>query len=364
MFNGENLRLARLFHGLSLEQIAEKTSKTRQYIQKIETGNTIPTRELLQKLSILLQVKTGFFDLNTLSPINEEIVHFRKRTSTKVGAKLVALAKAEMYRRLIELFDSLVELPPVNIPSISIENIEEIEDIADNCRNEWGIGFRPIDNMTRLVEKLGIFVTTFESISDEVDALSIHLNRPLIVRNIAKPSICRQRFDIAHELGHLILHEGISTGDRETESQANRFASALLLPRASMFKYFPRPKNNRIDWKGISEFKITWKVSKAAIIYRAKLLGLLTESQYKTAVITLKRKGEAIVEKEDYCITPEEPELIKKIISVLISELSIDKNQLSEMLNIMPSILNEFIKNDMNSQIILSEKNNVISLIK
>ena len=68
---------------------------------------------------------------------------------------------------------------------------------------------------------------------DKVDAFSLSNKRPLIVRNTAKVNPCRQRFDLAHEMGHLVMHQGIETGCRLTEDQANQFACALLMPRAS-----------------------------------------------------------------------------------------------------------------------------------
>ncbi|PAV94018.1 DNA-binding protein [Hafnia paralvei] len=341
MFNGSNLRLARLYHELSLEQVAERVNKTRQYIQRLESGSAVPTPELADKLATVLLVTSEFFNAREQSPVNEEIVHFRKRTSTRMATKLATLAKAELYRRLIEVFDEYLNLPPVRFPEIRVNTQEDIEKAAEKCRVDWGLGFGPIDNMTRLAEKLGAFVTSFDSVSDDVDALSVPLSRPFIVRNTAKKSPCRQRFDIAHEVGHLILHEGISTGDRGTESQANRFASALLLPRSAMAKYFPRPIGGRIDWQGLSQFKLTWKVSKAATIYRAHQLSLLTDAQYKTAFFGLKRKGEAIDEKEDYLIQSEKPELFHRAMKFLLTDLSVDIESLARRLCIMPEMLVE-----------------------
>lgn len=341
MFNGSNLRLARLFHELSLEQVAERVEKTRQYIQRLESGSAVPTPELANKLAAILFVMPEFFEVKDQSPVNEEIVHFRKRSSTRMATKWATLAKAELYRRLIEVFDEYLDLPPVRFPELRAYTQDEIEKAAEKCRTDWGLGFGPIDNMTRLAEKLGAFVTSFDSVSDDVDALSVPLSRPFIVRNTAKKSPCRQRFDIAHEIAHLILHEGVSTGDRVTESQANRFASALLLPRSAMAKYFPRPKGGRIDWQGLSQFKLTWKVSKAAIIYRAHQLSLLTDAQYKTAFFGLKRKGEAIDEKEDCLIQQETPELFYKAMKYLINDMSIDVDSLARRLCITPIMLEE-----------------------
>lgn len=101
------------------------------------------------------------------------------------------------------------------------------------------------------------------------------------------------RFDLAHELGHLLLHEGIVTGCRETESQTNHFAGAFLLPRTIMLKYFPKmiSPTGRFSWNKISEFKMLFKVNKSAILYRAKQLSLITEAQYRKGVIHLKNNG-------------------------------------------------------------------------
>ncbi|NDJ58074.1 ImmA/IrrE family metallo-endopeptidase [Enterobacteriaceae bacterium 4M9] len=363
MFNGSNLRLARLYHELSLEQVAERVVKTRQYIQRLESGSAVPTPELANKLAAVLKVMPQFFEVQEQSPVNEEIVHFRKRSSTRMATKLATLAKAEIYRRLIDVFEEYLNLPPVRFPEIKVLTQEDIEKAAEKCRTDWGLGFGPIDNMTRLAEKLGAFVTSFDSVSDDVDALSVPLSRPFIVRNTAKKSPCRQRFDIAHEVGHLILHGGISTGDRVTESQANRFASALLLPRSAMAKYFPRPIGGRIDWQGLSQFKLTWKVSKAAIIYRAHQLSLLTDAQYKTAFFGLKRKGEAIDEKEDYLIQSEKPELFHRAIKFLLTDLSVDIDSLAQRLLITPSMLVDLANDSLLTGIASIESSeNVVSL--
>lgn len=359
-FDGSNLRLARLFHGFSLDYVAEQTGKTRQYIHKLEMGSAEPTEELTEALAKSLKVLPAFFTPKPVPVIGEEKVHFRKLSSTKVSTKLAALAKAEVFRRLVDFLDSELTLPPVSFPSIRVVNTEDIERAAERCRSEWGLGFGPIANMTRLAERMGAFVTSFDSISTEVDALSIPLRRPIIVRSLAKESPCRLRFDIAHEVGHLVMHEGVVTGDRITEAEANRFASALLLPRTSMASLFPLPKGGRIDWSGISEFKQTWKVSKAAILYRARQLGLLTEDQYKTGVIRLKRKGEATKEEGDDLIPFEQPQLIHKAIAALNDKLGVSVDDLAFALGVTPEILVEFV-----GEPLLQKRpvDNVVSLI-
>lgn len=343
-FNGAELRLARIFNGLTLEEVAESVEKTRQYLHKLETGQTTPTEQLLTQLASVLQVTPEFLTNGHTQMIEENQFHFRKLFTTRAMVKQVAMARGELIGRLVNYLDRELRLPDIRIPEVSnVETPEEIERAAEMCRREWELGLGPIAHMNRLAENVGAVVTSFQSMSKEIDALSVALQRPIIVRNEAKESVCRQRFDIGHELGHFVLHTGMTTGDRVTESQANRFASALLIPRTMMAKLFPKPRGSRLDWVGLSEFKLTWKVSKAAILYRARQLELISDDQYKTGVITLRRTGEATGEREDHLISPEFPELLGRSLAVLAEKKAIYAEQIASALRVTPSLLREVV---------------------
>lgn len=344
IFNGGALRLVRSFHARSLDQVAERVEKTRQYIHKIEVGQATPTPELVSSLALSLDVEPEFF-LEAPWSIADDQVHFRKLFTTRSTIKQVAMAKAEIFSRLVNYLDRELKLPDVNIPVVSeSRNPEDVERAAEICRKEWGLGLGPISNMTRLAETIGAVVTSFKSISREVDALSVIVRRPIFVRNDAKESACRQRYDIGHEIGHCVLHQGQVTGDRTTESEANRFSGALLVPRSMMLKLFPKPRGSRLDWKGISEFKLTWKISKAAILYRAKQLGLLSDDQYKTGIITLKRSsGQAVRENEDHLIPKEMPEIIEKSLKVLWEKKEVSPQSIAKSLKVRIDLLSEFL---------------------
>lgn len=321
-FNGANLRLARVFHGLSLDDLAAQVKKSRQFLHKLETNSSVePTPELAADLSQQLRVATDFFYQPLAQVLPEEGVHFRKLFTTRSAIKQAAMAKAEMFLRMVDYLDEHLKLPAVSIPTVTdINSADDIEKAAELCRRHWELGLGPIDNMVRVAERAGAVVTTFKSVSAEVDALSYALKRPVIVRNDAKPSACRQRFDIAHEVGHFVLHQGLQTGNRVTESQANRFASAFLLPRSMMAAHWPKPKGSRLDWVGMSGFKLGWKVSKAAMLYRAHQLDLIDDAQYKSGVITLRRTGEAISEREDKQIPLERPNMVRQALDILFSK--------------------------------------------
>lgn len=344
-FRGQSLRQARLFHGLSLEDVGDRVKRTRQYIHKLETGQSTPSHEFLPELADALNVFPDFFyPTSPQISIPEEHFHFRKLFTTRATVKYVAIAKAEVFAQFVSYLDTHLKLPPVDIPvAAPPKSVDDIERAAERCRRDWGLGLGPIANMVRLAESRGSIVTSFSAVSREVDALSISTGRPLIVLNDAKKSPCRHRFDVAHEIGHWVLHQGIVTGDRLTESEANRFAGALLIPRSMMMKLFPRPRGSRLDWRGLREFKLTWLLSKAALLYRARQLSLLTDAQYKTGVVTLKRNGEAATEREDELISMERPELISRALGLLETRKGICLADIERALGVGRGFLRDFV---------------------
>ena len=179
----------------------------------------------------------------------------------------------------------------------------------------------PIISMMRVVENAGAIVTYFADLSERVEAFSMDRRRPLLVRSSLKESLCRQRFDFAHEVGHLIMHRGLQTGDRATEDQAHRFAGAFLFPRAAFLGEFPRSRS--IDWLGLYQLKLRWKVSVRAMIRRAYDLGLLSPAQYRTANIHLVKTGQTKVEKydDDATMPVEQPELLPAAMELIDASL-------------------------------------------
>lgn len=354
-FNGLELRLLRLFYEYSLEEVAEKLGKSRQYIHKLETGLSYPTDDLLNNLCVLFKVQPNFF-YQVYSPLQEDQVHFRSLKSSRQFAKQVVIARAEQLNRLIRFIESNVNLPEYAIEAKEVDHTiltaDQIEQIADDFRKNFGLDYAPITNLTAFCEDLGIILTDFDSISSEVDALSLICQRPIIVRNKSKNSVCRQRFDIAHELGHMVLHDGIITGDRLTESQAHRFASALLLPQSMLRTNFPILfKNGRFNWAKMSEFKKIWGISKAAILYRAKQLNLIDEFQYKTGVIHLNRaSGEAKQEIEDTEMPLEQPSLLQDAIKIMLED-GISAGKISNQLNISISFLEKLVDMEFPKQV-------------
>lgn len=339
-FIGSNLRLARLFHDLSLTDLGEKVSVSKQFLSRLETGAETASAHLEAALAEELQVLPEFFHRADRFPIADEQCHFRRQLTTKITLRQVARARGEMLKRLVGVLDEHVELPQYLVHEADAESAEAIERAAEVFRSSFGLGLGPLSNVTRIAENAGAVVMRVQGLAPEIDAISFATKRPLIALNNDGRSACRERFGVAHELGHFSLHIGILTGDRLTETQANRFASSLLMPR-STFSAECRLglRGTRLNWSGLSELKLRWGVSKAAIIFRARQLGVFTDDQARAGYVGLNRHGEALAEAEDHLIVKEEPEVVAESLRVMKEHYGVPQAALAREMRVQPRLL-------------------------
>lgn len=343
-FIGTNLRTARLFHGLSLQELGERLGKTKQFLSRIESGVDSPTLALVDGLSEELGVLPEFFTFPDPMPIADEQCHFRKQLTTRVMLRQIARARGEMLKRMVSIMDDRLCLPKYDFDEADPSTAEKIERAAENLRSHWDLGLGPIGNMTRIAENAGAIVMPMRGLAPEIDAISFSTRRPVIAINADGRSACRTRFGVAHEVGHLCLHIGVETGDKLTESQANRFASAFLMPR----RYFAMEclgalRGSRLNWTELSAIKLRWGVSKAAVLYRGRQLGVFSEDQYRIGVISLNRRGEARREVEDDDMQLEVPELIADSVQVLRESLGISREALAAEMLVQVRLVDELL---------------------
>jgi Zn-dependent peptidase ImmA (M78 family) len=344
-FVGASLRLARLFHGLSLADLGARVGVSKQFLSRVENGaEPTVSSPLEDTLASTLWVLPEFFRAADTNPISDEQCHFRRHLTTKVALRQVARARGEFLQKLVELIDEHVELPPYKVEEADPNSNDEIERAAENFRTKHGLGVGPLSNVLRVAENAGAVVIRAKDLASEIDAISFATQRPLVVLNDEARSSCRKRFGIAHELGHFALHIGVLTGDRVTESQANRFASALLMPRHAFARECRMGlRGSRLHWAGLSELKMRWKVSKAAIIYRAGQLGIFSDEQVRSGYIGLHRHGEALQEDEDVNIPHEMPETVDDSLRVMREMLGMPMVAIARMMRVQPRLLESLI---------------------
>jgi Zn-dependent peptidase ImmA (M78 family) len=229
-------------------------------------------------------------------------------------------------------------LPELSLPVLNGETEGETPSVtAAFTRDFWGLGYGPINNMVHLVESKGVTVFWLSEVSDKVDAFSLWFDgHPYIFLNTTHVDGERERFTVAHELGHLIMHrnEVYSSGHgpnwSDYEREANEFASSFLLPYSEFRVECPR-------YPVLSEFlplKHRWKVSIQAMIRRGRDMGLFSESQYKQANIEISRRHWRRAEPESM---PRESSQLHQIIFDRLATKGVSVQHMAGELHVLPS---------------------------
>ena len=196
--------------------------------------------------------------------------------------RLRVARRLEWAYHIAEFVSQHVELPPVHLPELSFDferdGDERIEEIADELREFWGLGYGPITDLAPILEYNGILLIEETVNCDDMDAVSRWQGgRPFVLYAAETESYPRKLFNLAHELGHIILHTSIEVNSKildRMEKQANRFAGAFLLPRRTFAR---EVANTSVDY--FISLKARWRVAVAAMAYRCKDLDILNGYQ-------------------------------------------------------------------------------------
>jgi Zn-dependent peptidase ImmA (M78 family) len=241
---------------------------------------------------------------------------FRSLRSVRAIERKQARAFADVVRQFAVGLESYVELPPLDVPRIPVtsQDVERVEDIASRVRQEWGLNSdQPLSDLVVELERHGIIVTRATFDTEKMDAFSVAFeDHPVVVLCSDKGLRDRSRFDAAHELGHLVMHDPEVCGMRWAESQANRFAAAFLMPSEGIAAELPATP----EWPRLVSLKRKWGVSIAALLVRARTLGIMAPEVQIQAFKTLSARGWRTSEPEPLG-PPETPKLLRNAIRML-----------------------------------------------
>lgn len=197
------------------------------------------------------------------------------------------------------------------------EGNERIEEIVDQLREFWNVGFGPITDLAPLLEYHGIIVIEEPVHCEDTVAVSRwHGGRPYMLYAADQERNSRKIFNLAHELGHLVLHNGVAVNSRNLdrlENQANRFAGAFLLPRRTFAREIA---NTTIDY--FLSLKGRWRMAVAAMIYRCKELGILNTEQVKYMWKQVNARGIRKRELLDSAFALSKPTVLGSAVQMLI----------------------------------------------
>lgn len=287
-FSGDRLRLARYRAGLNIRELADRVELSNAAISQYENDRAAPTSAAVARLAMATGVPPSFLTYGgrPVSPSGLEGTHFRSLRSTTKQSRAAAWAWSEVVLDIVQVLERHVRLPEPVVPEWTLAAgapREEIRAAAAHLRAAWSFPTGPVGHLARHMESHGIVVARLELVDGGVDAFSQFQGvRPAVVLGSNKGDIARSRFDLAHELGHLVCHPEADPGGSQ-ETQAHSFAAELLMPEENMRAVLPR----RYDLGAYAKLKQEWGVSIAALLYRAKTLNVITDAAYRRAVVTL-----------------------------------------------------------------------------
>lgn len=327
IFLGERLRQARLGANFTATDLAERLDVSRQLVSAAEKGKPFGLEKMAQAAS-LLGVSIDYFYV-PIPPAVDDIqsaINYRSLKRTPEFQKDRADAALAWAKEIVVRFSELLELPEVRLPSFEPKapeelSLDEIEERARSTRQFFGLGFGPIDRLVLLLENHGV-VIGYADLSEDMDGVSAwYETGPIILAKKGSPAV-RSRFDIAHELGHLVLHRHLLAEDVDDparhdlmEKQAHYFAGAFLLPEEGF-----APEAVRVDLDYLLTLKRRWKVSMQAMMMRLDSLGVITKDQLGRFYQNLSRRRWRKEEPLDDELPSEIPVLFERASKFLAKE--------------------------------------------
>lgn len=341
-FDPTRLSQARKVLGMTKKELATLIGVSPSAISQFESGNIFPTKENIDLLAKHLKVNIGYFSLGrpTFRSSGSDI-HFRSLRSTSARDREKASGYIERLWELVNFLESEIDLPHVDIPLISSKD-NHPEFAANKLKEFWEIKPGPVQNLTNLVESHGAIITVLNMLeAEKIGAFSVWANdKPIIAINPERArDIYTQRFTLAHELGHIVMHDEVIPGDKKQEREADLFAAEFLMPKI----FFKNEIPSRIDLKKYNMLANHWGVSIESLLYRAKELGISSEQSTRRGFINLniKKKNKEISYPSPQLYKGEDPQILKKSISIIENDFSIA--DISEILQIPPKFIRTLI---------------------
>jgi Zn-dependent peptidase ImmA (M78 family)/DNA-binding XRE family transcriptional regulator len=334
-FENELLKIARNYLGLNQKEFAEKVQVSQSVISNIEKCVKPLTEDIVEKL------KAEFGETFFKQKVKDPQLKVFYRASSTVAKKYTDPfeSRLQIIANNISRLLERVDIPENNVPFKDLEDFElDAEYLANEVREYFGLGVKPIDNMVKLLERNGVIVHFFDygfisAQNKNFDGVSFYAEGVPVILINSKIQNARKVFTLAHELCHLICHNHPAffiSKDRDIEREANKFASEFIAPKKII-----RSDLIRLDFDKLFQLKAYWKLSVGALLFKAKET-TLTPDQYKRWVMAMApyRKN------EPHDILIEKPILLEKMFQVCEDDLEFDEN-FNDILGLSPSMFDE-----------------------
>lgn len=325
-FTAGRLELARARRGMTQRSLAEAIGLSPRMVRAYEAGDAVPAAGTLVAIGRALSFPPSFFQAAPVDPLTLDAVSFRALTKASASLRSRAVAAGTIAIELHAFIAQRFVLPSAQLPDLRFATPSVA---AEQVRQAWGLGQRPLAHLIRLVEHHGVRVFSLCEDCDAIDAFSLWRDGvPFMFLNTRKTAE-RSIFDVAHELGHLVMHRHGEPSGRSAEAEADAFAASFLLPEHAIRASAPRFPT----LASIIAMKQTWRASAAALGYRLRDLGLMTEWQYRGFNIELSKRGRA---NEPAPLEREVSVALRKVLLALASD-GIGIRDIARALHVSPS---------------------------
>ena len=356
MFYGEKLSNVRKLNGLSRKELADQLNITEQAVWQYENDSILPRIDILNELSHLFNVTSKYFFSSeyVVQKVSEEKVAYRARDRESRKKTKLELTFVNFVDYYIHFFEQRLVMPKTPIRAVRETTLRMIQKTNDD-RNEiikriakyarTSLALEDNKDLMYTLEKSGIYIVE-KHLGTDIDAYSTVTNdgRLYIVLGSAKKSAVRRNFDLAHELGHLLLHDDVdmdilSTSDLKIiEKEAHLFASAFLLPEAEFTNDFlSLTRKSNPDY--YIDLKRKYLVSIATMELRAYELGLMTYQENRYFWGQLSKKGYKTFEPLDDEIVPIKPGKVRALLKFVLDKEVVTVDEIWHTFHIRPNFL-------------------------
>ena len=174
-FCGKRLRNARIYRNMTISELAEKISVTKQAISQYEKNIITPKPDVLFQIVTVLRFPMAFFTENDNFDTNIENTFFRALNSARVLDLDTQETKTKFIVQIYNFLKEYLNFPELDLPpetQLDISNPDE----AANILKSLGTWKRPYPQHGYLLERKGIIVSSLPTESQKIDAFTqIHI---------------------------------------------------------------------------------------------------------------------------------------------------------------------------------------------
>jgi Zn-dependent peptidase ImmA (M78 family)/transcriptional regulator with XRE-family HTH domain len=299
---GERIRRLRHVAGIGQADFADMVGIASGSVSKLENGRMPLSLELLTNVAVSLRCTPDFLSMPT-----------ELAATTRPWLRAYADAPKKTVDQMVDdcttAMEAIVGLKlktkPDVMPLFTGDPMDQaaIEDFAVDVRVAAGLGDNDVvGNSIRAAERLGCIVLPTP------DELGRHLGVSVRADD-HKAFIClgrwtaegtpvpgdRQRFTVAHEIGHLALHSGASapvTAEEASliEKQAHAFAGAFLAPGDAVLDSLAG-LGGRVTLQTLAKIKQQWGISIKALVTRFQNLGVIDADHARSLFKQISARG-------------------------------------------------------------------------